>query len=340
MINVAILGGGFMGSAHANNYKALAGRVRVKTVASRSTERARKVADLLGAELATDVDAAIADPEIDVVDVCLPTDLHREAAEKAFAAGKHVFLEKPIALTAEDADAIISAAARSGRFFMVGLVLRFWPEYVELERRLAAGELGRPLAASASRLSPPADWADWFADFARSGGVPVDLLIHDFDQMNWLLGKPRTVYARASSLGNVSYPNHVLAIVEYDGAVGVAEGSMAMPGTYPFSSNIRVLAEGGVAEYSFRATPAEDGGNIGGVDPSTRGLRLYPRGGDQPEVVLLDPVDPWGPEIEYFISCVERDRTPERGTGEQAREALLVSLAANRSLESGQPEPV
>ncbi len=340
MINVAILGGGFMGSAHANNYKALAGRARVKTVASRSTERAQKVADLLGAELTTDLDAAIADPEIDVVDVCLPTDLHREAAEKAFAAGKHVFLEKPIALTADDADAIIAAAGRSGRVFMVGLVLRFWPEYVELERRLAAGQLGRPLAISTHRLSPPADWADWFADFNRSGGVPVDLLIHDFDQMNWLLGKPQTVYARASALGNTNFPNHVLAIVEYDGAVGTAEGSMAMPDTYPFSSNIRVLAEGGVAEYTFRATPAEDGGNIGGVDPSTHGLRLYPRGGGQPEVVLLDPVDPWGPEIEYFISRVERGRAPEQGTGGQAKEALLVSLAANRSLTSGRPELV
>jgi len=113
-----------------------------------------------------------------------------------------------------------------------------------------------------------------------------------------------------------------------------------MPGTYPFSSNIRVLAEGGVAEYSFRATPAEDGGNIGGVDPSARGLRLYPRGDGQPEVVLLDPVDPWGPEIEYFIACVEQGRPPEQGTGEQAKLALLTSLAANRSLASGRPEPV
>lgn len=340
MITVAILGGGFMGSAHASNYKALGDRVRVKTVCSRSTGRAAKVAESVGAELTTEMEAVFGDPEIDVVDVCLPTYLHREAAERAFAAGKHVFLEKPIALTAEDADAIIAAAERSGRFFMVGLVLRFWPEYVELHRRLAAGELGRPLAVSTYRLSPPADWADWFARVELSGGVPVDLLIHDFDQMNWLLGQPRTVYARASALGDASYPNHVLAIVEYDGAEGVAEGSMAMPGTYPFSSNIRVLCERGAAEYAFRATAAEDGGNIGAVDPSARGLRLYPRDGGQPEVVLLHPVDPWGPEIEYFVACVEQNRPPEEGTGEQAKQALLVSLAANRSLASGRPEPV
>ena len=106
-------------------------------------------------------------------------------------------------------------------------------------------------------------------DPAQSGGVPVDLLIHDFDQMNWLLGTPRRVFARAPR------PDHVLAVVEYDGAEGIAEGSMAMPKAYPFSSNVRVLAEHGAAEYAFSAAPAEDGGNIGASD-APRGLRLYP----------------------------------------------------------------
>ena len=332
MITVAILGGGFMGAAHAANYKALEGRVRVKTVASRQSERAAAVADSVGAELTGDVDAAIRDPDVDAVDICLPTGLHRETAEAALAAGKHVFLEKPIALRLEDADAIVAAAERAEGFFMVGLVLRFWPEYVELRRRVSAGELGRPLAVSTFRLSPPADWNDWMADPAQSGGVPVDLLVHDFDQMNWLLGEPRRVYARAP------VPGHVLAIVDYDETQGVAEGSMAMPGSYPFSSNVRVLCERGVAEYSFSAAPAEDGGNIG-ASSAPRGLRLYPAGGD-PVTVPVESADPWGPELAYFVECVERGRAPEQGTGAQARDALALSLAAARSLESGRPEDV
>jgi predicted dehydrogenase len=215
---------------------------------------------------------------------------------------------------------------------MVGLVLRFWPEYVELQRRMAAGELGRPLAVSAHRLSPPADWNDWMADPAQSGGTPVDLMIHDFDQMNWLLGTPRAVYAREPASG------HVLATVEYDGGTGLAEGSMAMPRSYPFSSNIRVLCERGAAEYAFSAAPAEDGGNIG-APTAARGLRLYPVGGE-PETVPVESADPWGPEIAYFVECVEQGRPPEQGTGEQAREALRVSLAAARSLASGRREDV
>jgi predicted dehydrogenase len=333
LIGVAIVGGGFMGGAHAGNYSALGDRVDVRWVCSRTPERAAKVAERVHADVTTDLERALSDPEVDIVDVCVPTYLHREVTERAFAAGKHVFLEKPIALTTEDADAIADAAERSGKLFMVGLVLRFWPEYVELGRRVAAGEIGTPLAVATHRLSMPADWNDWMADPSLSGGVAVDLLVHDFDQTNRLLGPARSVFAQEPSR------DHVVAIVEYDGAHAVAEGSMRMPASYPFSSNIRVLGDAGAAEYAFRAEPAEDGGNIGGADPAARGLRLF-RVGAEPETLEFDPVDPWGPEIAYFVECVEQERAPEEGTGEQARAALQVALAANRSIESGRPEQV
>jgi predicted dehydrogenase len=332
MVTVAIVGAGFMGSAHAGNYAALGDRVRVQAVCARSLERAARVAATVGAEATVDLDAVLLDPDVDAVDICVPTALHREVAERALAAGKHVFVEKPLALTGGDADAIIAAAERSGRMLMVGLVLRFWPEYAELARLAEAGDLGRPLAVSTLRLSPPADWADWFADREQSGGTAVDLMIHDFDQMNRLLGVPRTVFATEPESG------HVHAIVEYDDAAGTAEGSMRMPRSYPFSSNIRLLAERGVAEYAFTATPVEGEGNIG-ASSSARGLRVYPADGEM-RTEKVEPADPWGPEIAYFVSCLEQNQPPEQGTGAQARDALLVSLAANRSLESGRPEPV
>jgi predicted dehydrogenase len=337
MVTVAILGGGFMGGAHANNYAALGDRVRVKTVYSRSSEKATRVAEIVGAAASTDLEATIADPDVDAVDICLPTPLHRTTAQLAFDHEKHAFLEKPLALTVEDGEAIVGAAAASGRTLMVGLVLRFWPEYVELHRRVSAGQLGRPFAVAASRLSPPADWAGWYADVSQSGGPLVDLMVHDFDQANWLLGEPRSVYARASASADPAYLDHIAAIVEYDGAQAVVEGSMALPTSFPFSSLIRVNGEAGAAEYVFRAAPAEEGGNIGAVDESARGLRVHPRDAE-PELVLLDPVDPWGPEIEEFVSCLEGGRLPENGTGEQALLALRVSLAARRSLETGRPE--
>jgi predicted dehydrogenase len=329
---VAIIGAGFMGSAHAANYASLGERVRVKTVCGRSPERAARVAEVVGAVPDTDLDAVLGDVEIDAVDICVPTPSHRDVAQRAFAAGKHVFLEKPLALTADDAEAIVAAAERSGKIFMVGLVLRFWPEYVELKQLVERGELGRPRAVFAQRLSPPADWADWLRDRDQSGGTAVDLMIHDFDQINALLGVPRSVFASEPE------PGHIHAVVQYDGGSGIAEGSMKMPRSYPFTSDIRVWGERAVAEYAFSAAPVEGEGNIG-ASSSARGLRVYPVDGEV-RVVDVESADPWGPEIAYFVECVEQGREPEHGTGEQAKKALLVALAANRSVETGRPEPV
>ena len=333
MVTVAILGAGFMGATHANGYSALGEQVRVKTVCSRTSERAAKVAETLGAAFTDDLDAVLADPEIDAVDICLPTPLHRETAEKAFAAGKHVLLEKPIALTEEDAEAILRAAGASGRTFMVGLVVRFFAEYVEIARRVVEGEIGEVREVSAYRLSFPADWGDWIRDPAQSGGTPIDLMVHDFDQLNVLLGEPRTVFARAARGGE----GHVVAMVEHDRGTGLVEGSMIMPTSFPFSAGIRILGEDGVLEHGFRAAPAEDGGNIGADVESF--LRSHPTNGP-PETIAVEAVDPWGAEIAYFVECVESGAPIERGTGEQALAALRVSLAVNRSLASGALEHV
>jgi predicted dehydrogenase len=295
------------------------------------------VADGVGASFTTDLDSVLGDPEIDLIDICLPTPLHRAIAERALGEKKHVFLEKPIALTLEDADAIVRAAEESDRLLMVGLVLRYFAEYVEIDRRVRSGELGKPLAASAYRLSPPADWADWFADVSQSGGPPIDLMVHDFDQMNLLLGAPRSAFARAISLGDPSYPNQVVALVEHDGGEASVEGSMAMPTSFPFSAGIRVVCERGVIEHGFRALPAEDGGNIGADVQSY--LRIHPSAGPMQELTV-EGGDPWAAELAEFVSCIEEGRPVERGTARQARAGLAVSLATIRSLASGQPEAV
>jgi predicted dehydrogenase len=340
MIGIAILGAGFMGQTHAAAWKALEGRVRVEVIASRTVERAASVAEAAGSgDVVADVQTAIADPRVDLVDICLPTPMHRAAAEAAFAAGKHVLLEKPLALTREDAEAILDAADRAGRTLLVGLVLRHWPEYQRLHELAAEGAIGTVRSASALRLSPPADWADWFIDPAQSGGVAVDLMVHDFDQLNALLGPARTVHAQCVRHGPHSAPQHVVAVTSHPRGAGLAEGGMMLPASYPFSSGLRVLGAAGVLEYPFAAGPAVDGGNIGGVDQEANRLRLHPAGGVA-SLVDVESADPWHRQAAYLAGCLEADRAPELGTGEQALAALRVSLAANRSLESGNVEEV
>lgn len=332
-MNVAILGSGFMGATHAAAWGTLGDQARVSHVVSRSAAKAERLAARVAASAGTDPWAPLEDPEVDVVDVCLPTPVHREAVERALAAGKHVLLEKPIASTLEEADAIVAAAQASDRVVMVGHVLRFFPAYAELRRRIAAGDIGTPVAVTAHRLSPPADWTDWLSDPSQSGGVPVDLMVHDFDYADMLLGAPRRAYARA--VGPES--GTILAVVEHERGPATIEGSMAMPASYPFSSFIRVMGEDGVAEYAFSAAPAGDGGNIG--EPTAGALQLFPRRGDATRIALPDD-DPWALEIAAFAECVERGTAPEDGTVAQARDALAVALAVRRSLGSGRPEPV
>lgn len=334
MIGIGLVGGGFMGATHAAAYADMGDRAAVRSVFSRSADKAERVAATVGAEPATDLAAVLGDPSVDAVDICLPTDLHREVAEAAMRAGKHVFLEKPIALSLEDADAIARVAAETGRILMVGLVLRFWPEYVELGRRVAAGEIGTPTVVSTSRLSPPAGWNEWMTDVKRSGGVAVDLLAHDFDQVATLLGTPREVSAAADADGQ-----HVMALVRCDGGVATVEGSMGMADSFPFSSHLRVRGTQGVAEYAFRVGTSDGEGNLGEADAAVPGLRLFPDGAE-PLTADVTAADPFAAEVAAFVDCVIAGRQPEQATAAQARTALAVSLAANRSIESGRPEPV
>jgi predicted dehydrogenase len=331
MTGVALLGAGFMARTHSDAYALLTDRARVRVVCALPAADAEPLAERLGAEVTADWRAAVAAPGVDVVDVCLPTPLHRTVAEHALAAGRHVLVEKPVALTLEDADAIGAAAEASGRVLMVGHVLRFLAEMVELRRVLATGALGRPLAATALRLSVPPDWNDWMLDPARSGGAPVDLMIHDFDVLNALLGAPRRVYARAAAGGG-----HVVALVEHDGGEAAVEGSHVMPSSFPLTSGLRVLCEAGVLDHRFEARPDEEGGNIGGGVTSV--LRVHPAGGQVREYTA--PGDPWLAEIAYFLDCARDGEQPRDGTFAQARSALAVGLAARRSVASGRPEPV
>ncbi len=338
-VGVAILGAGFMGRTHLAAWQAAGDRAQVRAVASRGAEKAAALAADAGAEVAASLEEAVARPDVDVVDVCLPTPLHRPAAEAAFAAGKHVLLEKPIALTIEDGEAIAQAAAASGRLLLVGFVLRFWPEYRELLGRVRSGSLGTPRTVTTARLSPPADWNQWMIDPVQSGGVAVDLLVHDFDFANAVLGEPVSVLARARRAGPHGAPQAMQALVSYrDGGTASCEGSLMMPGSYPFSSLARVSCDDGVLEYPFSAAPAADGGNIGGVDQAANRLRAYGPGGAS--AIDVASGDPWHGQVAYALDMIESGTAPSEATGAHALLALRVALAANRSLESGRAEPV
>jgi predicted dehydrogenase len=323
---IALLGAGFMARTHADAYAGVAAQAKVRVVCANDGGAA--IAERFGAAVKTDWQEAIAVPGVDAVDVCLPTPLHRPVAERALAAGKHVLVEKPIALSLEDADAIGAAAEAAGRVLMVGHVLRYFPEIIELRRLLAGGELGAPLAVSALRLSPPPDWNQWMLDPAQSGGTLVDLMIHDFDICTAVLGGPRRVRAVSTAGGR-----HVRAIVEHERGDASVEGSHAMPPSFPFTAGLRVLCERGVLDHRFEAGAGDE---VAGDTAS--GLSIHPAVGDRRSFQAAG--EPWAAEIEHFLACVESGSEPTDGAFAQARGALAIAMAAKHSIASGAVEDV
>src|SRR5215208_441986 len=329
MVRVAVLGAGFMGSTHAKAYAAMP-EVEVTAIFAPSADRGEPLAREIGSRWTDDLQAVLAEPGIEAIDICLPTPQHREVAEAALAAGKHVLLEKPIALSLEDARALVRANEATDRVFMIAHVLRFWPEYVEIARRLATGELGRPRSGFASRRQPFPAWSALFSRSDLTGGAVIDMMIHDYDALNWIFGAPRSVTARGMRNAHSGGFDQVQVLIDYaDGASALVDGGMMMPESYPFSSRLEVLCEEGAMEYAFRA-----GGRSVEMGGGVNELTLYPNEGDP---LRLSPtqVDPYAAECAYFVDAIRRGDIADRATPVDALQALAVALAARNSLERG-----
>ena len=315
-----------MGVTHARAFAKLTD-VRVVAVSSRSKEKAARLAAEVGAEPTTDDMAIVDDRSIDAISNTLPTHLHRKFTVAALEAGKHVLVEKPLGLTVTDCNAMIAARNKSAKYLMVAHVLRFWPEYVALADFVKSGKLGKPLAAVASRLSTTPGWADWFKNPQLSGGAVLDLMIHDMDALNWLLGSPISIYTRGRESRPGSW-DHMHAIVDYGDSHALVEASVFMPADYPFTMTLKVLCEGGSVEFASRAGGASV--EMGGGSTS---LMVYEPSKAYP--LEAKPADAYEAQIAYFVECIKANSPPTIGTAEQGRLAVRLSLAARESLESG-----
>ncbi|GAA1446957.1 Gfo/Idh/MocA family protein [Leifsonia poae] len=302
---VAIVGAGRMGDAHATAWAALGVPIRAVV----SPRRRPALAAAPDARWATTLDDVLADPRVTIVSICTPTPSHASLAIRALEAGRHVLLEKPIALTVPDARAVADAAERAAGILMVAHVVRFFRGYAELAERVAAGSVGEVRAVRATRLSAAPTWASWLEDDEQSGGMVVDFAIHDFDQANLLLGAPVAVRSirvgAAAGAGESAFGEPVATTIEYAGG-GVAQVLSAadLPEGFAFGSTLDVVGSDGV------------------------------------DAVVGDGGDPFVEQARYFLRCVETGSEPFRSPVTGAVDALRVALAARRSLRSGDRETV
>src|SRR5215208_6682963 len=285
-MRVGLVGAGFMGGVHLNAYAAIP-EVEVVGVADARTEAAVAGAKMVGARPYASFEELVAAEDVEVVDVCLPTAFHRDLALLAAGEGKHVILEKPIARTMEDAREILEAFSDDGPRLFVGHVVRFFPEYVRIKEKIDAGDLGTIGVVRTSRRSPfLLGWNDWYADWRLSGGVLLDLVIHDFDFLRWALGEVERVYARGMLGREYNRLDYVLATLRFEsGAIAHVEGQWGYPG--PFNYSIEVTG-------SHAMVTADSAGQgpvrlLGGaVDP-----------GESPDFSVGK--SPYQTELEHFI---------------------------------------
>lgn len=329
MINVAILGSGFMGQTHAGGFQQLED-VNIVGVSSRGREKAEALADQVGGEAFTDDMALLNDPRVDAVSITVPTHLHRDYTVAALEAGKHVLVEKPMALTVAECDEMIEAAEKGGKVLMVAHVLRFWPEYMKLHEIVDSGELGRPLTATAVRLSSFPRWGEWFSNPELTGGAVHDLQIHDVDILNWLFGEPQMVHSLGRKQEGGWY--HTLTLLDYGDVAGNVESSFIMPDGYPFTMGLRVLCEGGSIEFNFRA----GGTGIESGEESGANLMVY-EPDKEPRPVDVPEGDGYANQAAYFAECIREGKMPERATAEQSRLAVEAVRASRRSLDENRP---
>jgi predicted dehydrogenase len=316
-MKTAVLGLGFMGSMHLRAMGEIPG---AELAAVYSADPAKLSGDLTGIQGNLggpgqrfdfsrvkpygSIPDLLADPEIEAVDLCLPTWLHEEVAVAALRAGKHVLVEKPIALDGPSARRIIRAAGQANRVLMCAQVLRFWPEYLAL--RDAMHGMGTVRAAFFGRRCGEPGWGGWLKDPAKSGGGAFDLLIHDIDVCLWLFGAPQAVSA-------TGFDDWVAGQLFYDGfAVGI-EGGWQASSKYPFSMEYRVTLERGIVEY-----------NSGSKPPVAYSDAECP--------MPLAKTDGYAAEIAYFLECCAAGKSPDRCPPEQSAQAveLMQSLLAAR----------
>ncbi|MCZ7649134.1 MAG: Gfo/Idh/MocA family oxidoreductase [Planctomycetota bacterium] len=347
MIRVGIAGLGFMGMTHYHAIKRLKG-VRVDAIGTRDP---KKLAgdwtsiqgnfgprggqeDLRRVRAYERLEELLADPELDLIDITLPTARHLDVTLAALKAGKHVLVEKPIALKLEEGRRMTAAAKKAGRKLFVAHVLPFFPDYAEARRIAASGKHGKLLGAHFKRIISKPDWSAEARDHSRSGGPAIDLHIHDTHFIQLLFGVPKAVYARGiQAQGAMQYLATNYLFADSNLAVSCASGSLSQRGR-SFTHGFEIYLERGTLLYEW----ATLGGKPHAVMPLTL---LTPDGKAAPvKTKGAGPEDAFAEEIRHCVEALQGKHEGELLSADGALAALTLCYREIESAKTGKPVKV
>jgi UDP-N-acetylglucosamine 3-dehydrogenase len=320
-MNIGIIGAGGIANAH-KNWQHVPGATIV-AVADIVETKAQKLAGQFGARVYPSAEALLSqsDVRVDIVSVCTPTPTHRQITALALQSQKHVFCEKPMALTLNDCDAMIAAQKNTvaqkatEKLLSIGQVVRFFGEYENAKRLVDAGKVGKPAVVRVRRGGGFPTWGegDWFNDFAQSGGVIFDLLVHEIDFLQWTFGPIVRVYAQGTTLRNLDHQDYALLTMRHEnGVVSHAEGVWVHDA--PGYNSLEIAGDAGLFVHDSRkASPL-----TGKASSSPRHTRD----------------DPFFKELLAFAKAIKGEATLAV-TPEEARANIQVAVAAYESLTTG-----
>lgn len=327
MLGFGLVGTGAMGRVYADRLAEM-DSAEATAVASPNTAEAFVEERVPSATAYSDVEALCADDAVDAVAVLSPTHTHRDVVETAAENGLDVICEKPIERTLADAEAIADTVSATDITFMTAHVVRFFPEYATARERVEAGDVGDPGVARTRRAFGFGGERDgWGVDQEKSGGVTLDLAIHDLDYLRWVLGDVERVFTRTTAWGENDGSEVSLTLLRFEsGAVGHVESWWVGVPSVPFTTAFEFAGDEGHIEYDVEdvrpvAFYGEDGVHV----------PRDPAGHDPP----LER-DGYRRQLEHFVDCVETGTEPAI-TAADGVESLRVGLAALESAERGEP---
>ncbi len=262
----------------------------------------------------TDFDEMLANEELDILDVCLPTYLHADFAVKAMEKGINVITEKPISLKEEDIDRVYSTAEKNNVKFMVAHVLRFWPEYELLKEIYDSKRYGKLLSGTMIRLGgyPKWSWDGWMMDEKRSGLTPFDLHIHDLDFMVYAFGLPKVAHQYRSKL-----PKQDFISICYDfGDFSINSEASWYAASYPFTAEFRFQFEDAIVA-------SENGKMIIHLKDDEK-IDLSQEAEGDTGNINLPKSNAYANEIIYFADCVENNKPVDKFKPEELRCVLDI----------------
>lgn len=340
MVRIGIVGIGFMGRIHYLAAQQLQG-AQVVAVCSRDPAKLAGdwrntrgnfgpepgFVDLTHVRKYAAFEQMLADPNIDLVDICTVTDQHARMACQAMQAGKHVLVEKAIALSTAEADQMLAVARQTGKLLMVAQVLPFFPEFRFAYETVRSGTYGKLLAAAFKRIISKPDWSSDIGDATKTGGPAVDLHIHDTHFIALLAGVPQAFF----STGVVEKDAVIYVSTQYlyganGPSISCISGATAMSGR-PFTHGYEIYLERATLLYEA------------GIQP----LTVLTADGQQQRPTLAgggDPIAAFTAEIQAAVDGVRNGQAPELLSGQLARDALVMCHQECQSVRTGQIVPM